>query len=185
MNALVRGSKLRDARRTRAPCKGSAPRRMCCRRGARAWIHEAPTPILRSWHMSAQMTGRCSARNPQSKSALVVCAPVKGSIANVARSTRPSMRPTHLASSGTKMARSSLVMAASPNLETMLMSRGGGGGGGGGFEAGCGDRIVDGARDGASSATGVADLSSRSTWCSCSAIEWPPPADSLRQGGFL
>jgi hypothetical protein len=56
------------------------------------------------------------------------------------------------------MARSSLVMAASPNLETMLMSRGGGGGGGGGVEAGCGDRIIDGARDGASSATGVADL---------------------------
>ena len=73
------------------------------------------------------------------------------------------MRPTHLASSGTKMARSSLVMAASPNLETMLMSRGGGGGGGGGFEAGCGDRIVDGAQDGASSATGVADLYSSSS----------------------
>jgi hypothetical protein len=170
VNALVRGSKLRDARRTRAPCKGSAPRRMCCRRGARAWIHVAPTPILRSWHMCTQMTGRCSARNPQSKAALVVCAPVKGSIADVARSTRSSMRPKLLASSGTKMARSWLVMAASPNLETMLMSRGGGGGGVSGFEAGCGDRIIDGARDGASSATGVADLYSRSF------LEVQPPA---------
>jgi len=68
------------------------------------------------------------------------------------------------------MARSWLVMAASPNLETMLMSRGGGGGGGGGVEAGCGDRIIDGARDGASSATGVADL------YSCSFLEVQPPA---------
>jgi hypothetical protein len=83
------------------------------------------------------------------------------------------MRPTLLASSGTKMARSWLVMAASPNLETMLMSRGGGGGGVSGFEAGCGDRIIDGARDGASSATGVADLYS---WSSSSALEVQPTA---------
>ena len=160
---------------------------MCCRRGARAWIHVAPTPILRSWHMCAQMTGRCSARNPQSKAALVVCAPVKVSIANVARSTRSSMRPTHLASSGNKMARSWLVMAASPNLETMLMSRRGGGGGGGGFEAGCRDRIIDGARDAASSATGFADLYSRSTYCPGGAATRPPSvfAGDVGQLGHL